>query len=52
MLIGYARVSTDDQKPDLQLKALGAAGRKKMFVESTSRQALAYRRSRVRARGR
>ena len=36
MFIGYARVSTDDQNPDLQLKALRAAGCKKVFVERAS----------------
>ena len=36
MLVGYARVSTDDQNPDLQLKALKKAGCKKVFVEKAS----------------
>ena len=36
MLVGYARVSTEEQNPDLQLKALRAAGCKKVFVEKAS----------------
>ena len=36
MLVGYARVSTQDQNPDLQLDALAAAGCEKVFTEKRS----------------
>jgi DNA invertase Pin-like site-specific DNA recombinase len=36
MLIGYARVSTQDQNLDLQIEALTNAGCKKIFHEKTS----------------
>ncbi len=36
MLIGYARVSTRDQKPHLQLDALNETGYERIFVETAS----------------
>ncbi len=36
MLIGYARVSTQDQDPDLQIRALNEVGCEKIFSEKAS----------------
>lgn len=36
MLIGYARISTHDQTPDLQLDALKGGGCERIFVEQAS----------------
>ena len=36
MLVGYARVSTHDQNPELQLDALKKAGCEKVYIEKSS----------------
>lgn len=36
MLVGYVRISTQDQKPELQLDALQAAGCERLFEEKAS----------------
>lgn len=36
MKIGYARVSTEDQNPDLQLAALQQAGCKRVFTDKAT----------------
>ena len=43
MLVGYARVSSQDQNPDLQLDALRGAGCEEMFVEKVSGAGLKVR---------
>ncbi len=40
MKIGYVRTSTQDQNPDLQVRALSEAGCKKLFTETASGAAI------------
>ena len=38
MLVGYARISTNDQAPALQLDTLKQAGRDRVYTETASGQ--------------
>ena len=39
MLVGYARVSTLDQNPQMQIDALKQAGCERLYVEESVRRA-------------